>query len=223
MEPAVLSVPTVSLPEIEHPAVIEEPVVPEEPVAVEELEPITVEEPEPVAVERGRADPSWKRSSLRRGQRARADRRVRARAVVEEPEPVVVVHEPEPEPEAVSDCARADRSRRSAHPLRADHARGRAARASPRRRPPRSRLRTTRSWCAPSRPSRPSTSSWATRTRGTTPPNQPPVARVARSWGRVAALPRLDGTWQRSALPITRFALRSSAPGRRASTRQDTC
>ncbi len=73
MEPAVLSVPTVSLPEIEHPAVIEEPVVPEEPVAVEEPEPVAVEEPEPVAVEE--VEPT----------------------VVKEPEPPVVVHEPEPE------------------------------------------------------------------------------------------------------------------------------
>ena len=51
MEPAVLSVPTVSLPEIEHPAVVEEPVMPEEPAAVEEPEPVAVEEAEPVAVE----------------------------------------------------------------------------------------------------------------------------------------------------------------------------
>ena len=53
MEPAVLSVPTVSLPEIEHPAVIEEPVVPEEPAAVEEPEP----EPEPVSEPIAPADP----------------------------------------------------------------------------------------------------------------------------------------------------------------------
>jgi uncharacterized RDD family membrane protein YckC len=71
MEPAVLSVPTVSLPEIEHPAVIEEPVVPEEPAALKELEPVALEEAEPVAVEE--AEP----------------------VVVEELEPPVVVHEPE--------------------------------------------------------------------------------------------------------------------------------
>jgi len=78
MEPAVLSVPTVSLPEIDHPAVIEEPL-PEDPAAVEDPEPVAVEEPEPVAVEE--AEP----------------------IVVKEPETPVVVHAPEPEPEAVSE------------------------------------------------------------------------------------------------------------------------
>ena len=104
MEPAVLSVPTVSLPEIEHPAVIEEPVVPEEPVALEEPEPVAVEEPEPVAVEE--VEPTVvKEPEPPVVVHEPEPEPVSEPVVVEDPEPVVVVHEPEPVPEAVSDPA----------------------------------------------------------------------------------------------------------------------
>ena len=89
MEPAMLSVPTVSLPEIEHPAVVEEPVAPDEPVAVEEPEPVAVEELEPIVVKEPEPPVVVHEPE---------PEVVSEPIVVEEPEPVVVVHQPEPEP-----------------------------------------------------------------------------------------------------------------------------